>query len=741
MSVHLITFQDNKKVMRAVRTREEFSVLRDTDRQRNLTAAARNGDAQAKRQLLQFNYSCVPSEDNAFLKGSKTPSHSVGMDIDFDTAAPDYAQKMQNVPRLIYEKRKELGLLLLERSARKGYHLVFQRHTDMTQEQNLQWASSLLGVQFDQAAKDITRVFFAPADSVIYLDDAIFDNSPAPVLVCDEEVESQSVDALDGQSDESSHTAFPDDYDGIPYKHIVKALCTLLGGEPAHGSRNNFIFSMAAHLRYICNDDPQWIARVLPTYGEDKQRWRSTIASACQRAQLKQMPSIVRRAIDNARRVFRAEKSPYAFSEKSAVQPPAMPQVLPPLIEHLIKNVPEICRPSVACGVFPALAAHLKGVRFSLIDGSDKEATLMCVNIAPQSSGKSAINKPLDYILADIVARDEVNRKREQKWKEACSLKSNNRDKPKRPDDLCVQVLVSDMTNAAFTQRMADAGEHYLYCYLEEIELLQQLQTNGTKDIGKIVCLLFDNGIYGQERVGAQSVTARVRLRWNWNANTTPSKAKTFFRNRLVDGTLSRISFCTIIPDCTKPFKYGSYDADYAEVLRPYIEQLNGAQGLISCPEALDLAQSLEEECQEEVIVCDDEVLNDLSHRAITIAYLKGMVLYVANGCKWSEEIADFVRWSLHYDLYCKNLFFGDEAREAKSKERIVHHTGRKNLLELLPDRFSERDASDLRTLLDMSADARGMLQKWCSRGYVFVDPTTAEYVKTEKYFDKHPKG
>ncbi|MDD6767386.1 MAG: BT4734/BF3469 family protein [bacterium] len=537
---------------------------------------------------------------------------------------------------------------------------------------------------------------------------------------------------LEASPEAETATTFDPDYDGVPYPLLVNTLCELMGGVPAHGSRNNFIFTMAAHLRYVCNDDPNWIAQVLPTYGEAEPKWRRTIESACNRSQNRAMPSIVARAIEQARKRLRMDQ--VLDSNRGEELPPAMPTQLPPLVAHLVKNVPEVCRPAVANAVFPALAIHLKGVKFWLIDGTEKEATFMCVTMARQSSGKASVNKPIEYIVADIVEQDEQNRLREQQWKDVMSQKGANKEKPKRPDDLCVQVLVSDMTNAAFVQRMKDANGRYLYTNLEELELLKQLQTNGSRDIGKIICLCFDNGMYGQERVGTQSVTARVNLRWNWNASSTIQKGIQFFKGRMVDGTLSRLNFCTIIPDKSKPFVYGRYDEQYAEELKPYVTNLNLAEGNVECPEALELAQSLLNRCLDEGALSDDDIYQDLAYRAVTIAYLKAMVLYIAHNYTWTPEIASFMEWSLFYDLWCKQHFFGEQVELEKRKERVGHPRGRQNLLALLPDSFTMQDAKSVRLRMGLEEDPRQMLATWAWRGYIRQDPSQSHYVKTEKF-------
>lgn len=679
-------------------------------------------------------------------------------------------------PRRLWDERKarclEQGLLAAHITpSTRGLRLVFPLPTGMDIVQAQGHYVRLLELpHVDACTKDLARLSFCvPRDYFLYLDEerllgggeevvpqpAASPEAPAAPPVTAEMPPNPpaSIPATAETSPEApaaspeatvatpappvappAGTPYDEAYDGIPYGLLVECLQEQLGGIPAHGSRNNFIFTMAAYLRYVCNDNPDWIASILPTYGEEAARWRRTIDSACQRAQYKVMPQIVKRAIAQARR--RATLT--AAGEEPCQLPPPMPSRLPRLIAHLVKNVPEVCRPAVANAVFPALAAHLNGVKFWLIDGTEKEATFMCVTMARQSSGKSAVNKPIEYIVADMVERDELNRRREQEWKDTSANRGANKEKPKRPDDLCVQVLVSDMTNAAFVQRMKDAAGRYLYTNLEELDLLKQLQTNGTRDVGKIICLCFDNGKYGQERVGTQSVTARVEIRWNWNASSTIQKGVQFFKGRMVDGTLSRINFCTIIPDKSKPFVYGRYDEQYAEVLKPYIANLNLANGHIECRQALELARHMSEACAEEGALTADDNYLELTHRAVTIAYLKAMVLYIAHDMTWTKEIADFAEWSLQYDLWCKMHFFGQTVREEQAKEQVKRIPGRRNLLELLPATFTLQDAQEVRRMQGMDdAGCRQMISSWMFRGYIEQDPALDVYIKTPKYRDR----
>ncbi|MBQ2224521.1 MAG: VirE protein [Prevotella sp.] len=660
----------------------------------------------------------------------------------------DHVEEPRQLYASIEKKAKEMGLLVAHVTpSTKGLRLVFPVPQGMDIVKAQSYYAHALNLQVDACTKDLARLSFAvPEEYWLWIDEKIWTAHPSlpdreGVQTANKQEEGTEENSSlnnsslpEGQPIQHSTFQIPNFFNGIPYSTIVSCLEERLGGKPAHGSRNNFIFSMAAYLRYICDDDPNWIAQILPTYGEAHDKWRRTIDSACQRAQYKVMPNVVKDAIAMARHKQENENE----DENQNTLPPAMPKKLPFLIQHLTKNVPEVCRPAVANGVFPALAAHLHGVKFWLIDGTEKEATFMCVNMAAQSSGKSAVNKPIEYILADIVERDEINRKREQEWKDSTQTKGANKEKPKRPDDLCVQVLVSDMTNAAFVQRMKDAGEHYLYTNLEELDLLKQLQTNGTKDVGKIICLCFDNGKYGQERVGTQSVTARVNLRWNWNASSTIQKGINFFKGRLVDGTLSRINFCTIIKDKSIPFVYGKYDEKYAEKLKPYIANLNLATGHIECKQALALAQRLSNQCAEEAALSDDEIYQELSYRAVTIAYLKAMVLYIANDMTWSKEIEEFTEWSLKYDLWCKMHFFGSKIAEDKEKENVKGLRGRKNLLDLLPNPFTTKDANELRQTEGLPERGCGqMIRQWIYRGYIERDCVPDVYLKTQEYINR----
>ena len=409
-------------------------------------------------------------------------------------------------------------------------------------------------------------------------------------------------------------------------------------------------------------------------------------------------------------------------SEEDYPDPPAMPEKLPKLVELLISRTPEIYKPAVAHAIFPPLATHLWQTSFRYIDNVVHEATLSTCLLAGTGAGKSSVNKPISYIMEDIRKRDAENLKREKEWKEEMTRKGANKDKHKRPDNLVIQEIDADMTNPAFVMRTAEAQGRFLYTSLNELDQFDALKGTGNQHF-RIMCLASDSdNQYGQTRVGTQSVTERVTIRFNWNASTTIQKGQRYFSKVLTDGPISRINFCTIpereIGDEMPVF--GDYDDAYREGLKPYIENLNNARGLIDCPEAFQLALKLKDENAEFSRLSQDRVYENLSFRANVIAYLKACVLYVANGCKWEPEIDEFIRWSERYDLYCKMRFFGDAIKRANFSNEKSSKRGPANLLQQLPDVFNFQQAEYLRSQLGM--DKKGtpsMLRNWVNRNYI----------------------
>ena len=760
MSVHEIYIgEGGAKFMRPIHTREEYLSRRNTAEQRLTLKAARQEDERRKNDLIQMNYSCLPNEDGS-LKGSTKMTTTVGMDIDYK--APKelsdeekqawLREQMAGVPEFVMSKKEELGLLMLERSATKGYHLVFKRRPDLSQEENLKWASELLGVKFDDKAKDITRVFFtttADGDELLYLDDEIF------------KIEEQGAGS-EGQEDtllvrDSKHNIplapcpsplAPQEYNGIPYSDIVAKYWELFNGgkEPVEGDRNVLTFELAVTIRSICGYSLEKMMQVIPNYWknaqgecsrEDVAEWRKTIENALKEPK-KGMPY-------RLKQVLAALKSTAVVKAcgGTLTTPPPMPKRLPPLVKLLTKNVPWFYKAAVANAVFPALGAHLHGVKFRYWDNVEHEATFMNVLIGRQSIGKGTIKKPIEYIMEDIRQRDIPNRQREAEWKQKNPGAKQKKDP--RPTDICIQMLIDNMTDAIFNQRVIDAhnnGQRFIYMILDEIEGLKKVTSKGTVDeVGLLIRKAYDNAEVGQERYGSDSVSGIAPLRWNFNASTTPPNAKKFLCRMVNDGTLSRLDISTIIrneDDEDIAPVLGIYNHTFAEELKPYIDRLEAASGLIECPQAKKLSLEMKQENKDTVNLYDSEAYRVLSYRANVIAWLKGMVLYVAHGYKWSKEIADFVRWTQQYNLWCKMLYFGQQLeKELREEVEMQRQSGPQNLLELLPDEFSKEQYHLMRQSQGKSGNGDSTLRVWIKRGYIIFDNTSGCFCKTDEYRKK----
>ncbi len=595
MSVHIIYYKDGRKMMRAVKSREEYMKERNTVWQKRRLKAVHSGDESMKGRLVQMNYSCLPNDDGS-LKGSTRMSTTIGMDVDHIPTG-----EMEATKQHILEKKDELGLLMLEVSARgEGYHLVFRRREELTQEENLKWASDLLGVKYDEGAKDITRVFYTTTgEELIFLEDEIFQASPQPIPEQGSPTRSlspkgkgeekpqtselspqtsESVTALQCDSSKYDDNA---EYNGMLFKDIIAKYWELFndGKEPVEGDRNALTFELAVTLRSICGFSLEKLMEVIPNYweaspgpskgrgencsAEELAEWKKTLENALKEPH-KGMPY-------RLKQVLGALKSQQGVKACGGTQtvPPEMPKRLPPLIRLLTKNVPDFYKPAVANAVFPALGVHLHGVKFRYWDNVDHEPTFMNILIGRQSIGKGTIKKPIEYIMEDIRQRDIPNRQREAEWKQKNPGARQKKDP--RPTDICIQMLIDNLTDAVFNQRIVDAnnnGQRFIYTIVDEIEALKKVTSKGSVDeVGLLIRKAFDNSLAGQERVGADSVSGIAPLRWNFNASTTPPNARRFFFKMINDGTLSRLDVATIITDNdddTIPV-LGIYDNAYAE--------------------------------------------------------------------------------------------------------------------------------------------------------------------------------
>ena len=527
-------------------------------------------------------------------------------------------------------------------------------------------------------------------------------------------------------------------YDGVPYEEITKALVELMGGAPAHGNRNNFIYREACLLRYICNSEAAWIKQVIEIFGEDEAKAFASVESACKVAQSSEMPQLVKQAVEIARKNYLAKQA----TEKAGIYadvPPQMPARLPKLIKLLTSKVPSDFKPAVAMAVFPPLAAHLKGVSFRYIDNQMHEPAMMNLLVAPMSSGKSAVNGPIDCIIDDLVQMDKVNRQKEQDWKDEVNTMGDNKKKPVRPEDICIRIVSPDLTRAAYIQRLDDvqkAGGAYLYCKMDEVDMLRKFN-----DPSQLIRLCWDNSEDGQERVGTKSVTARVKTRFNWNASSTIAVTQKFFSVREVaDGAVSRLSLATIIrPDFAPYPVVGEYDALFKSELAPYIHRLNAASGFKECRKARQLIERLGSELMELAQLAYNKPYAEFAKRGLANGFRRAMVLYLANGEKWEKAIEDFIVWSVKYDLWCKMRFFGNQMQEAIDADNrsIYHASGVSNLLLFVHDTFDKAEIQNVCMVHGTKTKLAILLCNWKKRGFI-VKNEDGTFSKTAKFIGKY---
>ena len=681
----------------------------------------------------------------------------------------------------IESRKEELGILLAHITpSTEGLRLVFVNPAGMSLAEAQAWMAHQLGdTQYDACVKDYARCsYLVPRGYVLYQSEELFNEglSSDGFSACHPERSEGSGNiakpsssgctqifrsAQNDNEDEKEQlietpcnsvvqkSTYPETFKNIPYTAIVSEWFRRNGGEPQMGERNAKLHRLASHLRYITDNNEEHLLQILPSYGLKEEEMRTLIHHACV-AKFYGMPRPLQKLLKDLQGTKEEDKNAELNTQNSELNPPEMPKKLPPLIRLLVSKTPKIYQPAVAHAVFPALGAHLWKTYFRYIDNVDHEATLMNVLMAGTGAGKNCISDPINRILKDIRVRDKENLQREKEWKKEMMTKGANKDKRQRPEGLVIQEIDPDMTNAAFVQRLADAEERFLYTKMNEIDQFDALKTSArSKAHFQIMCLAFDPGnVYGQTRVGTGSVSERVCIRFNWNASTTIQKGQSYFHAVLTDGPISRINFCTIPerPIGSDMPVYGTYDANFDEELRPYIEHLNKARGNIECRQARTLAKKLMEECADFARLSESRVYENLSFRANVIAFLKACILYVAHGERWDKTMEDFVRWSLRYDLWCKMRFFGEAIEAVEAGGRLTTRKGPQNLLELLPDVFSRHDAGVMRHQQGIRRGSlSAMLSNWKSRKYIMEVESDADgdlnrqlYAKTEEYKAKH---
>ncbi len=768
-----------QKLAHPVKDRKALLAKRNSAKNLKLLEKYHQGDTKSKAKLLQLAYNL------GYVDGPLAGCKSIGSFFFYDVDCYDkeQAEAMKNQ---ILEKKDAIGLVMLEKSPSGGYHLVCKRVPHTSILENIVRTSCELKIEMDTSAHDLQRVVYSTsgsAEDLIYLDDSIFEEPMTPEE-CEKEFEflkdreARGLEEVpagakkankhyrpweDGVSVPQCYSEKINDtlsvsydsearYNGILFIDIIQKYWEMFndGKLPVEGDRNALTFELAVTLRGICGYSLEKMLSVIPNYWnkendpeevrrENEAEWRQTIENALK--------------VPHKGMAYRLKQVLTALKSTSVVKacggtmtmPPPLPKKLPPLIRLLTSNVPPLYKPAVASAVFPALGAHMHGVKFRYWDNVDHEPTFMGVLIGGQSIGKGSIGKPIEYIMEDIRLRDIPNRQREAEWKQ--KNPSAKQKKDPRPTDICIQMLIDNLTDAVFNQRIVDVnnnGERFIYTRVDEIEALKKLTSKGTVDeVGLLIRKAFDNALAGQERVGADSVSGIAPLRWNFNASTTPPNARRFFYKMVNDGTVSRLDIATIIrdkDDDSDPV-LGIYDHAFAEELKPYIDRLELANGLIECPQAKRLSLDMKQQNSDTARLYESDAYRVLSYRANVIAWLKGMVLYVAHGYSWSKEIAEFVRWSQQYNLWCKMLYFGQQLeKELREEAEIQRQSGPQNLLELLPDEFTRDQYRQMRSTQGRTGDGESTLRTWATRKYIAYDDVSGRFVKTEFYKLKFSK-
>lgn len=670
------------------------------------------------------------------------PSGLSMYDIDHIENPRGYYQSM------VADRISELGIVMAYVTpSTEGLRLIFEMPQGMTLAEAQKWMSEQLGdSDYDGSVKDYARCsYLVPRAYLLYLDEEellkdrqVEAATPQPAKPLEEKPVAQNEASVSPEQQSRNLRIF----DLCLKEAGLKSESIDVVG--IHNWHNSLVAVLSIGICRLMSQQEllNVLAQRMPNYvrEQDCQRLVNDFYEKYTNSNAP-MTLTLRNIYAESMNDSGASKTQKSLTLSSV--PPEMPEKLPKLIKLLVSKEPENVRPSVAMGAFPALGAHLHDVHFLYADNTYREATFMHHTMAKTATGKAGVSRVCEAIMKDIEERDQVNRQREQDYKDECARLGSNKQRPDRPADLVVQMLLSDITIAALNRKGADADGHFIYSLLNEVELFNQVDPNPKKTLLRnIIQTAFDCDWFGQERVGEKSVTARYRLRWNWNTSSTIKRGQDFYQPMLADGSFNRISFSTIIPtDDGKIPKHGFYDAKFMARLKPYIDRLNAAQGNYDLKKAQLLIDRLNEEAVDTARLSDDDAYEDTSHRAIIIAWLRAMVLYVAEG-KWSKEIEDFAMWSFHYDMWCKMTFFGEEMRKQMAHEVVGKSRGPRNMLDMLPTEFTNVDAEAVRLKVGkQDHDPYKMLWTWENRGYIQQDPLTGVYRKTDQYLAKHTQA
>ena len=770
-----------KKFAYLVKNREDFIALRNTKENLDNLAIARKGDEKAKAQLVQFAYN-IGVLNSSVLAGCKSIGSYFFHDVDCYDAEQSAAMAQQ-----ILAKKDEIDLMLLEKSASGGYHLICKRQPGTTILENQVRIATILQIEMDTNVHDLQRVVFSTSGDekdLLYLNDELFEE-PMTAEECEAEYARLKERERKGEEQvptgakkarkhykpwlEELGTNFAnlrelinnatEDKNKIRdnscnscqkniderVRFVMEAVLKAKGLDKSDftdiGGRHNAvkIFLSGANQLLSKEEANGALAELMPEHWADENIQACVADFYDKYYNPTQKLTKDQEGIFTQSRRLKENESPQPTLELDAntpmheltklfasETPPAIPKDVPKLVKAVTCNTPDKYKATVAQAMFPGLMAYPKKLNFVYIDNQVRELRANCLIVAGTGTGKDSCTKqPLTRIIADMKARDEENRKRLKEFNDEFNSKASNKQKPQRPADLIIQTIKSDITKAALVQRMDEAQGAPLYVRINELEQWDKIEgSTGRGNQFTTLKLCDDEGNdYGTDRAGTQSVMGSGSLHLNWNANTTTTKAIKYFRYVLTDGPISRLCLATIPEEeiGAEISVFGTYDEKYDAALKPYIENLKQATGTIDCKEARKLARKLKDECADFARLSQDRVFDNLSHRALVIAFRKACLLYAANGMKWEKSIETFCRWSLFYDLYIKMTVFGDLIRHADDDIQTSKR-GPQNLLVMLPTNFTLDDAKRVRQQQGLNTDNRHtkkMIRNWIDRKFV----------------------
>ena len=550
MSIHVIYYEGGAKKMRPILTEEEYRQLRDSEHNKKAD----------KKHMVQMNYSCLPNEDGK-LRGSKRISKSVGMDIDFCPDDADYEKKMADVPELILSKKKDLGLLMLERSANKGYHIAFRRKPNLSQEDNLKWAAKLLGVEYDKGAKDITRVFYTPpTDRLLYFDKELLDNTECKIQIqeseiskgdsCNTQKEQKAEDeAVENTSKKSNNSTL--EYCGIPYSDIIRKWWQMYndGHEPVRSNRNTLTFELAVNLRHICGFDRQQLNQVIPCYDGFPETEKLACIDSALGEKRTQMPKRLKDVLAAIRQELLAAKNSdndeaiNALDEANAQDELFYYNSLPTLpqgIRDSINSVgPHLAMPALIA-ICPVLGCLATGVKVD-IHGRKNSLNLISYVAGDFASGKGSIDPLIDAWTCEIKQMDKVYLQQEEDWRAKKRAAKNKKEQPEEPK-LPIRILTLNNTVANLADRLSNTEGKHAFSFTPEADTVAQKWRSGLSDFSVMLRQAYDGTSYEREAKSADAVNVHIdRLLWNVTMCGTPDALYRVVSN-YTDGFQSRIA-------------------------------------------------------------------------------------------------------------------------------------------------------------------------------------------------------